>query len=100
MWAFHFGSLKQRLPLSQVPVARMVQGIALIAAGYLGLAWVLKSMRIVIFSFIPFQYLVFLLLGLTGIMYFGYLRVTGADTHKGKSRMENELDSLRRKGRF
>ncbi|WP_299492701.1 hypothetical protein [Acaryochloris sp. IP29b_bin.137] len=95
-----FWVTKQRLPLSQVPVARMVQGLALIAAGYLGLAWMLKSMRIVIFSYIPFQYLVFLLLGLTGIMYFGYLRVTGADTHKGKSRMEDELNSLRRKDRF
>lgn len=109
-----FWVTKQRLPLSQVPVARMVQGLALIAAGYLGLAWILKSMRILVFSFIPFQYLLLLLIGLAGTVYFGYLRVTGADTrnastqHKGNPdagtrSIDDELNALRRnrnKGKF
>lgn len=96
-----FWVTKQRLPLSRVPVARMVQGIALIAAGYLGLAWILKSMRIVVFSFIPFQYLVCILLGLAGSIYFGYLRITGGDTSKDKlyrgSSIDDEINALRRK---
>jgi hypothetical protein len=71
---------KQRLPLEQVPAFRAIQGLALIGVGYLGVAWFLSKIHFLIFSYVPFQVLVMLLLGLLGVMYFGYLRFTGKDT--------------------
>lgn len=73
---------KQRLPLEQVPAFRAVQGLAFIGVGYLGIAWFLSKIRFWIVSYVPFQVLVMLLLGLLGIMYFGYLRLTGKDTER------------------
>ncbi len=73
---------KQRLPLEQVPAFRAIQSLALIGVGYLGIAWFLSKIRFLIFSYVPFQFLVLLLLGLLGVIYFGYLRLTGKDTQQ------------------
>ncbi|NEQ98456.1 MAG: hypothetical protein F6K30_17340 [Cyanothece sp. SIO2G6] len=72
---------KQRLPLNQIPVVRAVQGLAMIAIGYMGVAWFLRKIRIniVAFSYIPFHYILLLILGLIGIGYLGYLRLMGED---------------------
>ncbi|MEP0947205.1 MULTISPECIES: hypothetical protein [Cyanophyceae] len=70
---------RQRLPLEQVPAYRAIQGLALLSVGYLGLAWFLSKIRFLVFSYVPFQVLVLLLLGLVGVIYFGYLRLTGKD---------------------
>lgn len=101
---------KQRLPLNQIPVVRMVQGLALIATGYLGIAWFLRKIRIVIFSYIPFQYVLLLILGLAAVAYLGYQRLTGADisattrgvgtadrTYSHEPNIDDELEALRRK---
>ena len=100
---------KQRLPLNQIPVVRMVQGLALIATGYLGIAWFLRKIRIVIFSYIPFQYVLLLMLGLAAVAYLGYQRLTGADISETKRgagttsrnytpepNIDDELEALRR----
>ena len=103
---------RQRLPLNQIPVVRMVQGLALIATGYLGIAWFLRKIRIYVFSYIPFQYLLLLLLGLAAVAYLGYLRVTGEDVkgtakktspgirgdrpHQSYETIDEELEALRR----
>ena len=105
---------KQRLPLGQIPVFRAIQGLALIGAGYLGIAWFLSKIRILALTFIPFQVLVLLLLGLAGIVYLGYLRLTGSDVESSKAKspgpspsrgpkpyqgdrsIDDELDALRR----
>lgn len=81
-----FWVTKQRLPLNQVPAFRAIQGIALVGAGYLGIAWFLSKIRFLVFSYVPFQVLVLLLLGLLGVMYFGYLRLTGKDTGRSSYR--------------
>lgn len=73
---------KQRLPLEQVPAYRAMQGLAVVGVGYLGLAWVLGKIRFLVFSYMPFQFLLVLLLGLLGVMYFGYLRLRGKDTDR------------------
>ncbi|MGD1865576.1 MAG: hypothetical protein ACFB0D_13565 [Phormidesmis sp.] len=70
---------RQRLPLAQVPAARAIQGLALIGAGYLGIAWLFSKLRIVLFSFLPAQFLLLILLGLVAIGYMGYQRITGQD---------------------
>jgi hypothetical protein len=69
---------QQRLPLMQIPVARIVQGAALIGAGYFGLAWLFSKLQIFVLTFVPFQLLVMVLLGLIGLAYMGYLQITGA----------------------
>lgn len=99
---------KQRLPLEQVPAFRAIQSLALIGAGYLGIAWFLGKIRFLIFSYVPFQFLVLLLLGLLGVMYLGYLRLTGKDTEqsdrsdfphgnsaRSNSAIDEELERLR-----
>ncbi|ESA33952.1 hypothetical protein N836_19325 [Leptolyngbya sp. Heron Island J] len=100
---------KQRLPLEQVSTFRAIQSLALIGVGYLGIAWFLSKIRFLIFSYVPFQFLVILLLGLLGVMYFGYLRLTGKDTNQSdrpdfprgdsaqsNSSIDKELERLRR----
>jgi hypothetical protein len=105
---------KQRLPLSEIPVYRVVQGLALLGAGYLGLSWLLSKIHILVLTFMPFQVLIGLILGLIGVAYLGYLRLTGADVssaeHRGASRsgrqnrssrndtgIDDELERLKRK---
>jgi len=97
---------RQRLPLSQVPAFRAIQGIALIIAGYLGLAWILSKIRILIFSFLPFPLLVLFILALISVGYLGYQRLTGKDVSTARqpdasspfsgSSIDDELDALRR----
>ncbi len=70
---------RQRLPLTQIPAFRAIQGLALISAGYLGLAWLLSRLRIVVFSFLPLHFLVLMVLGLLAVVYMGYRRLTGTD---------------------
>ncbi|MEM1367433.1 MAG: hypothetical protein AAGG02_05310 [Cyanobacteria bacterium P01_H01_bin.15] len=89
--AVSFWVTKQRLPLEQVPAFRAVQGLAYVGIGYLGIAWFLSKIRFLVFSFIPFPLLLMLLLGLIGILYFGYLRITGKDTERASR--ENSVDT-------
>ncbi|MEL6554587.1 MAG: hypothetical protein AAFQ63_14125 [Cyanobacteria bacterium J06621_11] len=105
---------RQRLPLSQVPAARALQGLALIGAGYLGLAWLFSKLRIVLFSFLPFPLIVFVVLALLAVGYMGYQRITGQDLQgenirakvpsksstsspfSSASSIDDELEALRR----
>ncbi len=98
---------KQRLPLEAVPAFRVIQGLAFIGMGYLGIAWFLSKIRFLVFSYVPFPFLVMLLLGLLGVMYVGYLRVTGKDTERSPrpgtdhptspaTSIDEELEQLRR----
>jgi len=98
---------RQRLPLAQVPAARAIQGLALIGAGYLGIAWLFSKLRIVLFSFLPAQFLLLILFGLVAIGYMGYQRATGADLTSAasnrpstspppESSIDDELEALRR----
>lgn len=99
---------QQRLPLEQVPAFRAIQGLAFIGVGYLGIAWFLSKVHFLIFSYVPFQFLMILVLGLLGVMYFGYLRLTGKDTNqsdrsdfprgnsaRSNSTIDEELERLR-----
>lgn len=103
---------RQRLPLSEVPAARALQGLALIVAGYMGLAWIMSKLRIVLFSFLPAQFLLLIVLGLVAVAYMGYQRITGADLSPTSRRrppssprspfstsepsIDDELEALRR----
>jgi hypothetical protein len=67
---------KLRLPLSQIPLIRAIQGLALIGAGYLGVAWFVSKIRILALTFVPYQVWALFILGLLSIGYLGYLRLT------------------------
>ena len=103
---------RQRLPLAQVPAARAIQGLALIGAGYLGITWILSKLRIVLFSFLPAQFLLLILIAFFAVGYMGYQRVTGKDLASTADRrsadsasrpfstsepsIDDELEALRR----
>lgn len=87
---------RQRLPLSQVPAFRAIQGIALIGAGYLGLVWILSKIRILLFSFLPFPLLVLFILGLVSVGYLGYQRLTGKDVNAAERPRDNASSSANR----
>ncbi|MGK7888559.1 MAG: hypothetical protein AB4042_04445 [Leptolyngbyaceae cyanobacterium] len=87
---------KQRLPLSQIPVVRAIQGLALIGVGYLGVGWFLRKIRIIVFSYIPFQYLLLLILGLIGVAYLGYQRLTGEDLQRQHTHASTPSGARRR----
>jgi hypothetical protein len=86
---------RQRLPLSEMPVYRAVQGLALLGAGYLGLSWLLSKIHILVLTFMPFQFLIGLILGLIGVAYLGYLRLTGADVSPAEHRGAASRNSRR-----
>ena len=72
---------RQRVSLNDLPIVRIVQGIALITASYLLLSWILRKARIIIFAYVSSQFLVLILLGIVGLGYFGYKRLMGSDFH-------------------
>ncbi|KPQ33873.1 MAG: Ca2+ regulator and membrane fusion protein Fig1 [Phormidesmis priestleyi Ana] len=80
---------RKRLPLAKLAVYRTVQGLALVGAGYLGLTWIASKIRLLIFSYLPIQVLLLLILGLIGVAYMGYLKLTGKTennaTHRASS---------------
>ena len=102
---------RQRLPLSQLRAFRILQGVGMIAGAYLLLSWIESKIRLVLFSYLPFGFLLLLLASLVGLAYLGYLRIRGHETWSGKSgrkgnshrpqnkqvnEVEDELERLRR----
>lgn len=106
---------RQRLPLSQLPAFRVVQGLGMIAAAYLLLSWILSKIRLIFFSYVPLGFFLLLLATLVGLAYLGYLRLRGHQTSSEKSysnttrsspknkqlneQVEGELERLRRQMR-
>ena len=108
---------RQRLPLSQLPVFRVVQGLGMIAVSYLILSVILSKIRLIFFSYLPFGYFIILIASVLGLAYLGYLKIIGRETSSDKSglkttrsttknrqsnnnnEVEDELDRLRRKTR-
>ena len=107
---------RQRLPLSQLPVYRVTQGLGMIAVAYLLLSGILSKIRLIFFSYLPFGYFIILIASVIGLAYLGYLRIIGRETSSDKSglkttrsttknkqlnnnEIEDELEKLRRKTR-
>ncbi|CAN5833492.1 hypothetical protein BH23CYA1_BH23CYA1_16830 [soil metagenome] len=84
---------KQRLPLAEIRTYRIVQGVALIGAGYLGIAWIMSKIRILVLTYMPFQVLTWLVFGLIGVAYLGYLRLTGSDVTPTSNRRSPQAAS-------
>jgi hypothetical protein len=74
----------QRLPLSQLPAFRVIQGLGMIAAAYLLLSWILSKIRLIFFSYLPLGFFLLLLVTLVGLAYLGYLRLRGHQTSSEK----------------
>ncbi len=69
---------RQRLPLSQLPAFRVLQGLGMIVAAYLLLSWIVSKIRLIFFSSLPFAFFLLLLASLVGLAYLGYLRLRGS----------------------
>ncbi len=96
---------RQRLPLSQLPAFRVLQGLGMIAAAFWLLAWIMSKIRLVFFSYLPFGFFLLLLASLASLAYLGYLRLRGHETSFTRDRPKNkqlndevdsELERLRR----
>ncbi len=102
---------RQRLPLSQLPAFRVLQGLGMIATAYLLLSWILSKIRLIFFSYLPLGFFL-LLVAYGGLAYLGYLKLRGDETTSEKSdfqrtrsssqneqlndEVESELERLRR----
>ena len=102
---------RQRLPLKQLPAFRALQGLGMIMAAYLLLAWLFSKIRIVLFSYLPFGFLVLAVIVLFSVGYLGYLKILGkhpfqdrqantqspnSDSKRLQSSIDRDLDQLRR----
>ncbi len=96
---------RQRLPLSQLPAFRVLQGLGMIAAAFLLLSWIMSKIRLIFFSYLPLGFFLLLLASLASLAYLGYLRLLGhetASTHDRpkkkqlKDEVDSELERLRR----
>ncbi|MDJ0901014.1 MAG: hypothetical protein QNJ55_19600 [Xenococcus sp. MO_188.B8] len=103
---------RQRLPLSQLPAFRVVQGLGMIAAAYLLLSWILSRIHLIFWSYLPLGSFLFMIAAVVGLAYLGYLRLRGHETSSQKSHsnktwsnptnkqlnegIEDELERLRR----
>ncbi len=103
---------RQRLPLSQLPAFRVVQGLGMIAAAYLLLSWILSKIRLIFWSYLPLGVFLLLIAAIVGLAYLGYLRLRGYETSSEESYsnttrpspqnkqlnegVEDELEKLRR----
>jgi hypothetical protein len=73
---------RQRMPLSQVPACRTLQGLAIMIGVYLFLAWLGNRVRIVFFSYLPITVFLWLLVGVLAIGYVGYRRAVGTPNRR------------------
>lgn len=68
---------RQRLPLQQIPAFRTLQGLVAMAGVFLICSWLLSTIRIIFFSYLPFTTFLWLLALLLGLAYWGYRKVFG-----------------------
>jgi hypothetical protein len=64
--------LKRNIKLDFIPGFDKIYGFWLMLFAAMFLMWLLEKIRIVVFSFLPFQYLLFIFLLLFGAIYFGW----------------------------
>lgn len=76
---------RQRLPLSELPVFRVIQGLGMILAAFLLLAWIMSKIRLIFFSYLPFGFFILFLASLVGLAYLGYLKLRGHETSSTQS---------------
>ncbi len=72
-----FWVARQRMPLSQIPAFRSIQGLGLMTGVFLVLSWLSRRVYIVFFSRVPFSYFLVILAGLLAVAYLGYRRAVG-----------------------
>ena len=70
---------RQRLPLSQLPAFRVLQGLGMIVTAYLLLSWIASKIRLIFFTYLPLGFFLLLLASLVGLAYLGYLKLRGDD---------------------
>ncbi len=88
---------RQRLPLSQLPAFRVVQGLGMIAAAYLLLSWILSKIRFIFWSYLPLGFFLLLLAAIVGLAYLGYLRLRGHETSSEESYSHTNQSGFQKK---
>ena len=70
--------IRQSVDFARIPGFRKLSGLCLMIFVTLALMWGLDRTRIFAFTYLPFQYLVFIFIGLFALLYFGWTRLTSA----------------------
>jgi hypothetical protein len=68
--------MKKNINLEFVPGFDKIYALWMILFASMLLMWLLERIHIVVFSYLPFQYLLGIFLGIFGIMYFGWKKIT------------------------
>ncbi len=69
---------RQRMPLSQIPAFRTLQGLGILCGVYLILSWLGRRVYIVFFSYMRFSSFLWILAILLLVGYLGYRRMLGS----------------------
>ena len=70
--------IRQSVDFRYIPGFRKLSGLCLMIFVTFALMWGLDRTRIFAFTYLPFQYLIFIFIGLFALLYFGWTRLTGA----------------------
>jgi hypothetical protein len=68
--------LKKNINLEYIPGFDKIYALWMILFATMSIMWFLERVQIIVFSFLPFQYLLLAFLGLFAIMYFGWRKFT------------------------
>jgi hypothetical protein len=67
--------MKKNINLEFVPGFDKVYALWMILFATMALMWLLERIHIVVFSYLPFQYLIAIFLGIFGFIYFGWKKI-------------------------
>lgn len=68
--------LKKNINLEYIPGFDKIYALWMILFATMSIMWFLERIQIIVFSFLPFQYLLLAFLGLFAIMYFGWRKLS------------------------
>lgn len=77
---------RQRVSLADLSVVRIVQGLALITASYLGISWLLRKTHIIILARVSSSFLMVICLAFVGMAYLGYVLMTDSERYQTTNR--------------
>ncbi|TYQ26422.1 MULTISPECIES: hypothetical protein [unclassified Pseudanabaena] len=70
---------KKRMPLSQIPAFKLIQGLVLMSLVFMFISWLSSRIHLYFFSYLPFSYFLMILAVALLLGYVGYTKVFGED---------------------
>ena len=70
-----FFIVKQQVKIDSLPGFNRLGGLVMMISAAMAIMWFIDRVRIIVFSYMPIQYLLLILLGLLGVIRFGWRRM-------------------------